>query len=71
MRAAYPDIKIYLWTGYSFENISHPDIFKYIDVIIDGKFVEELKNLDLKLRGSSNQRIWVKNKEGFWKVQND
>lgn len=71
VRAAYPDIKIYLWTGYSFENVSHPDIFKYIDVIIDGRFIKDLKNLNLKLRGSSNQRIWTKDEDGFWKVQND
>ena len=70
VRAAYPSIKIFLWTGYSFENRFHPDIFKDVDVIIDGEFIEDLKNLDLKFRGSSNQRIWVK--EGkIWKVQND
>lgn len=75
VREAYPDIKIFLWTGYDFEDSSQDmdffEILNYIDVIIDGKFIKELKNLNLKLRGSSNQRIWVKSKEGFWKVQND
>ncbi len=33
------------------------EIFNYIDVLVDGKFVEELKSLDLLFRGSSNQRI--------------
>lgn len=70
VRATYPDIKIYLWTGYDFEGIKHLNILDSIDVIIDGKFVKELKNLDLKLRGSSNQNIWIKEK-GLWKVQND
>ena len=70
VRAAYPSIKIYLWTGYNFEDILYYDFLKDVDVIIDGKFVQELKNLDLKLRGSTNQRIWIK-KNGVWKVQND
>ena len=32
-------------------------ILKYIDVIVDGKFIEEKRNLSLKLRGSENQRV--------------
>ena len=32
-------------------------MLSYIDVLVDGKFVEELKDLSLKFRGSSNQRI--------------
>lgn len=70
VRAAYPDIKIYLWTGYDFEKIPNFTLFNYIDVIIDGNFVEELKDLSLKLRGSSNQRIWIK-KDNSWRIQND
>lgn len=50
---------IWLWTGYTFENLSETQktILKYVDVLIDGKFVEELKDLSLPFRGSSNQRI--------------
>lgn len=70
VRAAYPKIKIYLWTGYSFKDISSLKILKDIDVIIDGNFIEELKDLNLKLRGSSNQNIWIK-KKGKWVIQND
>lgn len=32
-------------------------MLSYIDVLVDGKFIEELKDLSLKFRGSSNQRI--------------
>lgn len=52
---------IWIWTGYTFEEIVTSDIKRYIvsyaDVIVDGRFVEELKDLTLKHRGSSNQRI--------------
>lgn len=52
---------IWLWSGDVFEQIildDHKrDLLKEIDVLVDGKFVESLKNLNLKFRGSSNQRI--------------
>ena len=74
VRNTYPDIKIFLWTGYDFEDSSHDmdffEIIQYVDVVIDGKFIEELKDLNLRLRGSSNQRVWIK-ENGFWRVQND
>lgn len=55
----YPERKIYLWTGYtveSFDNIQM-EILKYTDVLVDGKFEEDKKNISLTLRGSSNQRV--------------
>ena len=59
VRLTYPDKVIWLYTGGLFENesIKHPEIFKYIDVLIDGRFVDELKDLTLAFKGSSNQRI--------------
>ena len=52
---------IFLWTGYTIDEILKSDemkeIVKYVDVIIDGPFVESLKDIDLKWRGSSNQNI--------------
>ena len=49
----YPNKKIYIWTGYTLEefNDTQKSILKYIDVIVDGKFIEEKRNLSLKLRG--------------------
>ena len=58
--------KIYIWTGYLYEDIKDLEIFNYIDVLIDGPYVENLRNLDLKLRGSSNQRIL--RKEDNWRI---
>ena len=50
---------IYLWSGYTFEAIpsEYSECLRYIDVLIDGQFKEELKDFNLKWRGSSNQRI--------------
>ena len=55
----YPNKKIYIWTGYTLEefNDTQKSILKYIDVIVDGKFIEKKRNLSLKLRGSENQRV--------------
>ena len=58
-----PYIKIYVWTGYTYEELkdsSNPKI-KYIlntiDYLIDGPYIDELRDITLPMRGSSNQRI--------------
>ena len=48
---------IWCYTGYKFEDVCHLEIMKYIDVLVDGQFVQELKDPRLRFRGSSNQRI--------------
>ncbi len=48
---------IWLYTGYLWEQISNLEILEYVDIIVDGRFVEELKDNLLHWRGSSNQRI--------------
>lgn len=48
---------VWLYTGYRFEDMCHLPVFWYVDVCVDGPFVEDLKRYDLKWRGSSNQRI--------------
>lgn len=72
VRAAYPDIDIILWTGYTFEELDRNNkyiesILNKINRLVDGKFIEELKDLTLPLRGSSNQRIW-KRKDTTWRI---
>lgn len=51
---------IWLWTGYEmpYVEIFFGDILKYVDVIVDGPFMAELKDTNLRFRGSSNQRIY-------------
>ncbi|SOK58946.1 Ribonucleotide reductase of class III (anaerobic), activating protein [Yersinia phage fHe-Yen9-03] len=66
MKEEFPDKNIWCWTGYTLEEVKNNhanDILKYIDVLVDGKFVEELKNLKLPFRGSENQRILIKGKD--------
>ena len=65
-----PDTKIWLWTGYVYEDIKDLELLKYIDILIDGKFEQDkkvdfrtTKNNDDKYRGSSNQRIINLNNE--------
>lgn len=50
---------IWLWSGYSYDVIKrdYPEILNYIDVLVDGPFIEEKKDLSLAFRGSSNQHI--------------
>jgi anaerobic ribonucleoside-triphosphate reductase activating protein len=63
VRTAYPDIKIYLWTGYTYEylislkNENILEIFSCLDIMIDGPYVQEECDLMLYLRGSRNQRV--------------
>lgn len=64
----FPNIKIFLWTGYEIEflkNINDSNIkiiLENIDTLIDGPFIEEQRDISLKLRGSKNQRVLDKNK---------
>lgn len=62
VRNKFPKIKIYLWTGYTIENLKIKDL-KKIDVIIDGLYDEKLRDISLPLRGSSNQRILYRGKD--------
>lgn len=48
---------IWLWSGYSWEDVKHLEIFNYVDVMVDGPFIQSKKDLSLAFRGSSNQRI--------------
>ena len=54
----YPDKTVWAWTGYLFdEYLSGKEVCRYLDVVVDGQYVEELHNPSLKWKGSSNQRV--------------
>ena len=67
VRAAYPDKTIWGFSGFTYEELTtdgtHPrcevtdEMLSYVDVLVDGEFVEAEKDLTLQFRGSRNQRI--------------
>ena len=60
IKEKFPTKDIWLYTGYLYEELYYRQIARillYIDVLIDGKFIEEQKDLTLKWRGSKNQRV--------------
>lgn len=90
VKEEYPNKSIWSFSGYLFEKITSgtlgdwevtKEFLSYLDVLVDGPFVEEKKNLNLRFRGSENQRLidipaslaqgapvlWVDNNEGRMK----
>ena len=58
-----PDTKIYVWTGYTYDQLINMNntrinnILELVDVLIDGPYIDELRDVTLHMRGSSNQNI--------------
>ncbi len=58
-----PGAKIYIWTGYTYEELQHSlhpkakDVLELADVLIDGPYIESERDITLSMRGSRNQRI--------------
>lgn len=59
VKGTYPDKQVWLYTGGDFEVLEglYEEIFQYIDILIDGRYIDDLRDYKLKWRGSSNQRI--------------
>ena len=57
IKEKYPDKTIWLYTGESWENISHYPLLKDVDVLVDGEFILEKRDTTLMWKGSSNQRV--------------
>ena len=63
VKQKFPSIKTFVWTGYVLEELKtmyQEHILDDIDVLIDGRFELDKRDITLKLRGSSNQRILLK-----------
>lgn len=58
-----PEVKIYIWTGYTYDELLNKhdihleSILNMADYLIDGPYIDELRDISLSMRGSSNQRI--------------
>lgn len=67
VKEKFPQKNIWLWSGFTLEELqSDPTtcgILKYVDVLVDGPFEIENKDLSIPFRGSSNQRILYKGKD--------
>ena len=66
LKEAYPEEGVWAFSGYTYDKIisgtlGDPEITReylsYLDVLVDGPFIEEQKNLALRFRGSENQRL--------------
>ncbi len=54
----FPNKNVWTWTGFSFDkDLKDKEVLKYIDVLVDGQYVDEMRNPTLKYSGSSNQRV--------------
>ena len=75
IKKRFPDIKVYLWTGYNYEfllenmNDHLKNILYQVDVLIEGPFINALRDISLPLRGSSNQRIMIHDIDYTFKVR--
>lgn len=61
VKMVFPNKDIWIYSGYVWEDIIKDEtlreILKYTDVLVDGAYVDELRDISLAFRGSSNQRI--------------
>ena len=57
IRKQFPDKTIWLYTGGLWEEVGGLEIIRYIDVLVDGEFEVERKELNLQWKGSANQRV--------------
>lgn len=76
VKMVFPNKDIWIYSGYVWEDIikdeTLKEILKYTDVLVDGAYVDELRDISLPFKGSSNQRIidvqksLVENKVILW-----
>lgn len=60
---------VWCYTGFTYEEVKDEPLTKYIDVLVDGRFVEEERDWNCRFRGSSNQRILYLHDGRVWKVE--
>ena len=54
----YPDKNVWAWSGFNFDkDLKDKEVVKYLDVLVDGQYVDEQHNPKLEWRGSENQRV--------------
>ena len=53
----FPNKTIWLYTGYKYDQVKHYEVFNYINVVVEGPYIEELRSPELPWVGSSNQEV--------------
>ena len=54
----YPNKSVWSWSGYLFDrDLKDKEVVKYLDVLVDGQYNDDLRNPTLKWKGSENQRV--------------
>lgn len=54
----FPNKNLWIWSGFSYDkDLKDKEVMKYVDVLVDGRYVDNLHDPTLKWRGSSNQRV--------------
>lgn len=78
IRDTFPHIKIWLWTGYEYNELFDKQnneylnyILKNINFLIEGPFIQEQKDLTLLWRGSKNQKVWMQDPQCFSLIKLD
>lgn len=57
IKEKYPDKTLWLYTGFTWEQIAEYPIMQYLDVVVEGPFILEQRDVKLLWKGSSNQRV--------------
>ena len=57
IKEKYPDKTLWLYTGFTWEHIAEYPIMQYLDVVVEGPFILEQRDVKLLWKGSSNQRV--------------
>lgn len=76
LRKRIPEINIWAYTGLKKESIMNqsvehmPLLLQQLDGLVDGPFIEELKSENCLWRGSTNQRIWTRDENNNWTLNN-
>jgi anaerobic ribonucleoside-triphosphate reductase activating protein len=57
VKGLYPDKTVWVYTGYRYEEVCDLPIMEFVDVLVDGEYKKELRDVSLHWIGSSNQRL--------------
>lgn len=77
VKQRFPNKDIWCWTGYTLKELAERNdsntnhFLCFVDYLVDGEFIEELRDITLKWRGSSNQKIYKRVNYDFVDVTNE